>query len=456
MRRSLAIIGKKVGLEKLPMPGQDDSNGAWLTYCNRDTEVLKQAFESYMSFTKEHDLGRFSFTGPGQTLAAYRHRFMSEKLVLHRVPGLIDLEHSSYHGGRTEAFYIGNVPSSPIYYLDVTSMYGSVMKDSYFPCELLGRVRNPTRSEVRQAVKRFEILATCEVDLPEPVLPYLGERLTFPIGRFTTTLAGPEFNYCYERGYIKRVSEIVCYRRGQPFTRYVDYFWGLRQNALQHKDEVTAWMCKLFLNAFYGKWGQRNAVYETRKATHGEETGIQTVISSADGRRESRLCMGGKIWIKTGEVLAPHTSYPLASWITSAARIRLWELIKTVGREHVYYCDTDSVFVDQSGYNNVKHLIESNVLGKLELKEVGTELTIHGAKDYVLDGVIKLKGVPRKAIEIEPGMYEYVTFEGVRTRFRTGNVGQVAQKTVTKVLSREYQKGLVQASGWVQPFCLGD
>lgn len=456
MRASLKTIGKKIGLEKLPMPKQGDSEDRWLTYCVRDVEVLKQAFESYMGFVRENDLGRFSFTGPGQTLAAYRHRFMCEKLVLHRVEALLETERASYHGGRTEAFYIGTVPASPIYYLDVTSMYGSVMQENTFPCELLGRIRNPTPSQVRQAVKRFEVLATCSVDLPDPVLPHLGERLIFPIGRFETVLAGPEFVYCYERGYVRSVSEMICYRRGRPFTEYVDYFWGLRLKAKREGDEVSEWLCKLFQNAFYGKWGQRNPTYEVKAADHGEPTGIQTVISSVDGRRESRLCMGGKIWIKTGEKLANHSSYPLASWITSAARVKLWELIVKGGRDHVYYCDTDSIFVDDRGYSRLQPYLRSDCLGYLDTKEVGKELTIHGAKDYKLDGSVRIKGVPKKAVEIEPNTYRYDSFEGLKTRLHKGHVGMIPQIEVTKVLARDYQKGEVEDSGWVEPFRLNE
>lgn len=456
MRKSLKVIGKKVGLEKLTMPSQDDTTDKWLTYCIRDVEVLKQAFESFMHFVADNNLGRFSFTGPGQALAAYRHRFMSERLILHRVPALIETERASYHGGRTEAFYIGTVPQSPIYYLDVISMYGSVMKDEYYPCELLGRVRNPTRSEVKQALQRVEVLATCEVDLPEPALPYIGERLTFPIGRFSTVLAGPEFRYCYERGYVKSVSEIICYRRGQPFREYVDYFWDLKKRAKEEGNETMEWLSKLFQNAFYGKWGQRNPTYEVRKANHGEPIGMQIVISSIDGRRGSRLCMGGKIWIKTGEKLTSHTSYPLASWITSAARVKLWKLASRAGREHVYYCDTDSLFVDQTGYDRLSSYIQPGVLGKLEVKQVVKELTIHGAKDYEVDGVLRIKGVPRKSIQTDTNTFEYVSFEGVRTRLRKDHIGQVVQTTVSKVLAREYQKGDVQPDGRVVPFYLGE
>lgn len=454
MRRSLQAIGEKVGLEKLTMPSPDDTTDKWLTYCTRDVEVLKQAFESFMEFVSEHNLGRFSFTGPGQALAAYRHRFMSERLILHRVPALLDTEKASYHGGRTEAFYIGTVPQSPIYYLDVISMYGSVMKDEYYPCELLGRVSNPTRSEVKQALQRVEVLATCEVDLPEPALPYIGERLTFPIGRFKTVLAGPEFRYCYERGYVKNVSQIICYRRGQPFREYVDYFWELKKRAKEEGNQTMEWLSKLFQNAFYGKWGQRNPTYEVRKANHGEPIGMQTVISSVDGRRESRLCMGGKIWIKTGEKLTSHTSYPLASWITSAARVKLWELATVAGREHVYYCDTDSLFVDETGYNRLLPYIQPGVLGKLEVKQVVNKLTIRGAKDYEVDGVLRIKGVSKKSIQVDSNTFEYVSFEGVRTRLRKDHVGQVVQTTVSKVLGRDYQKGIVTPYGHVNPFVL--
>jgi hypothetical protein len=454
MRTSLSAIGERMGLSKLPMPNPSEFDNVWKVYCTRDVEVLKVGMEGYMDFVREHNLGSLALTGPAQAMTAYRHRFMEERIILHRYDAVIEQERASYHGGRTEAFYIGTVPQTPIYYLDVTSMYASQMREHTFPCEMLGEFTNPTAVDMRRLIKRYEVLVDCDLDTPLPVVPVRQDKLVFPVGTFRTTLAGPEFNYCWIREYVRKVHKVVVYRRGRPFPGYVDYFWGVRQRAMNEGDATMKWFSKLLLNSLYGKWGQRNPVYEVGDATPGELPGIVTVISTATGRRESRLTFGGKTWLKTGEAAARWTQVALASWITSYARVRLWELFLIAGLEHVYYCDTDSLFVDQQGYEALTGEIIPNTIGALDVRKVGESLTIHGAKDYVLDKEVALKGIPRTAHKLSEGVYSYMTFDRFRTRLRRGAPDTIRQRQVVKTVARIYDKGKVLPSGEVKPLLL--
>lgn len=451
MRRSLVALGKVVGLTKGTMPHPAESDAVWRVYCQRDVAVLKLAFERYMEFVRDEDLGKLALTGPGQALAAYRHRFMGERIVIHRAPLPMQTELASYHGGRVEAFYLGKVPASPVTYLDVNSMYADVMQTTSQPVQLLGRYTDPTPGRVREGLSRYEILCDCTVKLDVPAVPFVDGKLLFPVGRFRTVLAGPEFRLCHDRGYVDRVHVMQVYRRGHPFGGYVDHFWSARKAAQASGDETFGWFNKLLLNSLYGKFGQRNPSYTTHPANRGEQTGLQTVLSTATGRRESRLVFGGKVWLKTGDEPASHSFYAISSWITSAARVKLWLLIEKAGRDHVYYCDTDSLFVDNEGKRRLTEDIAAGVLGALDVREVGKSLTIHGLKDYSLDGSRTTKGIPDKAIEDSAGEFHYTTFDHLRTRLRQGAPDEIRQRTVTKRLTREYTKGRRTPSGAVEP-----
>ncbi|GAG18978.1 unnamed protein product, partial [marine sediment metagenome] len=256
------------------------------------------------------------------------------------------------------------------------------------------------------------------------------------IGQFRSVLAGPEFHYCYERGWCKRIHKLYLYRRGRPFIDYVDFFWERRQHFKQSGDEVHEWMCKLLHNSLYGKFGQRNPEYETSDNAGGIDDGIYYTINAESLTREIRLVIGDRIWIKSGDYPSNHTFYPLAAWVTSHARVYLWDLIKQGGSGNVYYCDTDSLFVNRSGYANLHSVLASDTLGALSIKETGRSLSIRGAKDYSLDQEDRIKGVPRTAerlpnrrtLETLPGhttptpvalgsgaaTYRYQTFEKVR------------------------------------------
>lgn len=449
---SIKQLGKKVGLEKLPMPSVKTPDEDWFAYCRRDVEVMKQGMEVFIRFIKEHDLGKFSLTIAGQALQAYRHHFLLGTIQIHRYPHVMEAERKAYHGGRTEAFYIGKVPVDKVYYLDVNSMYPSVMLRQNYPVRYHTQVLNPSLSRVAQASRDFEVMVKGQWNIPEPVLPVLDERLTFPIGRISSVITGPEYRYLADRGWITSIDKLWVYKRGQPFNDYINYFWNLRKEAIASEDKVWDWISKLFMNSLYGKFGQRNPIYEVLDAHPGQPDGLEAVITSLSSRPTSRMILGGKIWLKTGEEPAQWTFYPLSAWVTAYARLKLWDLIKLAGKGHCYYCDTDSLYVDQVGFDNLQHLIAENQLGKLGIKRQGRSLIIKGAKDYEFDGKRYLKGVPEKAIEIEPGVFKYWTFLKTRTKLRTGDPNQIIQKTITKKLSRKYKKGEILSTGEVIPY----
>jgi len=454
-RSSLKQLGARLGLEKLPMPSQSESNSVWEEYCRRDVEVLKLAMEGFVEYLREHDLGKLAYTASGQSMAAYRHRFMSDKITVHRLPQIMAWEREAYHGGRTEAFQLGTIPDTPIYYLDVNSMYASVMVDKGFPCELQAVYDTPRAHEITEGLSKFELLADCELMLDEPCIPVKLDKVCFPVGRVRSWLAGEELRYCWDRGYVRKVYTMLVYRRGRPFDRYVEWFWEQRQKAKQQDDPLHDWFCKLLLNSLYGKWAQVNPIYKQYPNLGVMDEGLYEMIDGASGRQETRLVFGNKVWVPVGEKPAYHSFFPLSVWVAAAARVKLWKLIVKAGERNVFYCDTDSLFVNQRGYDNLVHLIAPNELGKLDVRTKGTALVIHGAKDYELDDTIRIKGVPIRANKLSDNVYSYTTFLRTRTRWRKGLQDNVVQREVTKVLSRKYTKGETMADGKVQPFVLG-
>jgi hypothetical protein len=102
----------------------------------------------------------------------------------------------------------------------------------------------------------------------------------------------------------------------------------------------------------------------------------------------------------------PFTNLPIAAFISSWARLKLYELLETVGYDKVIYCDTDSVIYVQ----NIKEppvLETGNFLGELtdEIPE-GWKVLVFiglGAKNYAyrmvnlntgeIKDVMKIRGI---------------------------------------------------------------
>ena len=156
--------------------------------------------------------------------------------------------------------------------------------------------------------------------------------------------------------------------------------------------------------------------------------------------------------MKIGEEPAWWTFFPICACVTSYARLRLWELIRKAGRGHVFYCDTDSVFVDREGYERLRGELEEEGIGSLEVEGVENKMVIYGAKDYEFGSKRVIKGVPLDSKELSEGVYSFTSFMRFRSRLRSGDIEAVWQETKVRSRQGEYDKGIVTPSGWVEPY----
>jgi hypothetical protein len=111
---------------------------------------------------------------------------------------------------------------------------------------------------------------------------------------------------------------------------------------------------------------------------------------------------------------------------------------------NVLYCDTDSVFVNETGYDNLKSEISQSELGKLKLEKSG-DVEIFGAKDYKFNNEIKMKGIKKNATQLPDGTFKQLQFQTKNIRYRKGTEdGVVILEPIIKKLSRNYDKGTVK------------
>ncbi|GAJ00164.1 unnamed protein product, partial [marine sediment metagenome] len=81
-------------------------------------------------------------------------------------------------------------------------------------------------------------------------------------------------------------------------------------------------------------------------------------------------------------------------------------------------------------------------------------LYIEGCKNYRTENKRCIKGIPAKAIEISPGVFEYSQFKRQTAHLRSGQIAGVQINTVTRELKANYDKGVVMDNGRVIPFHL--
>ncbi len=453
-RMPLQTIGTNIGLPKLPMPSPDAPDEEWERYGRRDVEIIKDVFQAWLAFIRTNDLGGFAPTLASQAMNAYRHRFMSHQILIDNNTQATELSRSSYLGARTECFQIGQF-TGEYFYLDVNSMYPSVMLDGEFPRAIRGRYWRPSDNQVDEWLNECCVTALCRIKTEDPVYPVIhGGKLIFPVGEFMTHLATPELRHAVNHGHVTMVERIAVYDKAQLFHDYIKTIYGMRLDAQRQGDDVNAWLYKTMLNSLYGKFGQRGRFYTTIGECNPNLVEVDTeIIYETEEIRHIRRFGGLEQQLQIdGE---SRNSFPaIASHVTSYARLKLYNAIQTAGRENCYYCDTDSLIVNLRGFQRMEVFLDQRQLGKWKLENRISKMTIHGPKDYVLDTVTRTKGVRSNALWLAPNKIEQDQFMGLQGLLRLGSLNAPVSFKINKTLKRSYTKGIVNESGLVTPIRL--
>jgi hypothetical protein len=411
----------------------------------------------FRDFVRGADMGTMAPTLASQAMNAFRHRFMRHEIALHCDETALALERRAYYGGRVECFRVGEHTGS-FHKLDVNSMYPAVMRGNPYPTKLRWVRRNVTHQQMRAWIDAgYLVCADCEIETDTPCYPVIMDGvLLYPTGRFVTALCTPEIVQAMARGHLRDVRLVSVYECASIFDGYVDWFYPRKRD---ESDPILQYMYKIFLNALYGKFGQRAHDYDAI-GTVDDATlfSTQSAYNTVTGAWETVKLCGGTIYReRVAETAVDGEAYnsftAIAAHVTSYARVRLWGLIERAGTEHVYYCDTDSLFVDDAGLAALASEIDPRVLGALKNEGTASVIELRNPKDYTFDGAVKRKGVPKASAVMPDGSYRTVQWPSFSGMMRRG--GEYQNVVRYKHLDTVYKKAWVYPGGVTRPFVIG-
>ncbi len=453
---SLASIGESIGLGKLGFPTEEDSQETWDTYCKQDVRVIIKAVSDFIEFISSYDLGNFQATLASQAFTAFRHRFMDHKIHIHDKVDICQLERNGYYGGRSECFFIGEV-QGPLYYLDVNSMYPFVMLQNEYPSAIHHISRVDCLEDVYEFLQTYQAVAECMIETPDPIYPLrIDKRLCFPIGKFSCTLTTPEILHAMENGHLMHVGKIAYYEHAPHFRRFVETLYDLRQGFKQDNNETFSYMTKIMLNSLYGKFGQNGVKWTEINDDREPFEGITYERETPDSPILKLRYRLGRVQIHERKGESDNSFPAISAHVTANGRLLLWDLIRTAGTNNVFYTDTDSLIVNEQGYQNLASVLDADKLGGLKIEATGDSATFWGPKDYRFHNIERHKGIKKNATKLSNDTWEQDQFRSWDSMLSEGLDGYIPIKRVRKTLHRIYRKGNPTSSGWVQPFELAE
>lgn len=475
-RCSLRELGKGVGIPKGEMPSQDAPDSDWEAYCRNDVDVTAAGIDALIAFNRKEELGPWQPSIAGLAFSGFRARFMKEKVLVHNYRAALACERESYYGGVVDCPRIGRISAAPIYELDVCSMYPSVCREPV-PTVYVDHSFRVGPQVMAKLAQKYMLCGRVTVETYDYPYPVRGKQGTYyPLGRYETCLAHPELLHALHHGHIKWIHFLAWYRYSPIFREYMEHFVSKKSEYRQSGNEAFATICKYFANSLYGKTGQLTPQWQQ---WGGEAlTTLEERYGLAEGTLTDRYMKPpdlyeleehvrlpeipeplevrdyyGCVEVKTGDSESRDSCPVIAATITSRARMLLREYQRIATSGHWFYCDTDSIWTDETGYTNLVNAgcVEDESLGKLSLKKKHDWLDVWGPKDYETNLVKRLKGIRAGTKPDDKGGWTQLHFPSAAQQIRTGKDGGVFVASVTKHLNRKLTKCVQLPDGTTRP-----
>lgn len=461
---SIKKLGKLLNMDKIEYDYY--SNGInWkkaVTYCRRDVDILYYTYLHYFDVLKL--IGNMSdkITVASQSLEIYKRFFLPhDNIEIHRIKELHKLERFGYKGGRCECFRIGKFKN--VYSFDINSMYPYIMKNKDLPYKLKYTRSTMTVKELEKFITddTYYIYAECYIKTERRCFSKIyNKRLCFPVGEYWEFLHHNEIKNALEHGEIIKVFNVCIYEKANLFYDYVNYFYNARRKYKEEKNDIYAYLFKLFLNSLYGKFGQKKIETICEKADI-DYTGNILEITVENGEKVYKNWLyfnGSRYYTKTvGEA---YSSFPIiAGAITAEARTLLYKYIEVCGIENMYYCDTDSLFTNEIGKERLEKVgaLSETELGKMKLEKFCDTLEIRNCKDYTYTEK-KQEYIKRKGINVYSEQTEQTAENEYNVNYWSGYRDILKSKENKyfteirkKIYNTEYKKGILKGT-YVMPY----
>lgn len=452
LREIAAMMGLTKGSPNFETVDDKELSG----YCRNDVLILARAMEQYIGFLENNDLGLFRDTLAAQSFGAFRHRFMSHKVFIHRFVRGIELEESSYHGARCEIFRVGKWGAGPYYKLDVNSMYVSIMARELLPVALSRIEETSTPARLRHALKHQGVIADVTISPTEPIFPVARERANvYPLGTFRTVLTTPELRLALDRGWVVETHGFAAYKMRPLLRQYALWTWEQRKRAKSEGNALYSQLFKDLGNSVFGKFGQRDYWDEIIGECPPDDLSSEHVVNLRTGEQYMLYHICGQVHRIRKAGLGYNALVAVCSHITAHGRLLLWEIIKTAGRAHVLYCDTDSVIVDYAGFERLAGWVDNAELGKLKLEGISPTVEIRARKDYTFGDQPVISGIPADATRTDDDAYQCTIWPALATYLRTPRKDVYTTSTRIQHKTPAVYDGVLTPSGELLPFQLG-
>jgi hypothetical protein len=434
----LSHVGSEIGLPKLPMPPDNAAHYRWERYCMRDAEIVYRCVKDIIQYIKDENLGNWQPTGAGMAYATWRHKFMQHKVLVHDDVEALTAERAAMHTGRAEAWRHGKLMGDVWTEVDMRNAYTTIAAECDLPVKLKMKVGKLDGAQLASICTMYRVLARCRVDCEQPVAPYHdGSRTLWPVGTFETWLWDTEIAAVRESGGTISVDHAFLYTRAPVLADWAKWVLSvLRDESAGTSPVVRTWL-KHCARALIGRIGLRCPNWDLFGDNPEGITGITHTTDITTGKTVRMMHVGSKTFAERDRTEGRDSLPQITSWIMAECRARLWRAMAAAGLSEIAHVDTDSLIVSRRGLAALRAALGADFGTWWSVKGSYRRMIVYGPRNYRGDGLRKAAGIPRKAVERLPNLFEGERWHGMAADLTDGRSGAVTVVTGTWEMTRK-------------------
>lgn len=458
--------------------GEYDQPTSTTAHTSRARSVLwVRAYQQLADWWRTTAKAPFGLTAAAMSIGILRTHIADKTLCTHSNASAHKLERDASYGGMQRVWYYGDIgqtwrystvadpapPKSeygrikgPLYQLDVKSMYPWLLRERRFPTKIADVYYRMQPNELLHWCRTLGVIARVTVETESPEYPLrVGQRIIYPVGRFTTALTGPELLRIAAEGRICHVHYVVTYLTGTPFKSAAAALLAMRDSGDGETNAGWSIFAKNVANSLGGKLAQKRGEWHEREE-HPAQVPFGTWSEvRGRGRRSRRYkALAGLVWEWEPDATGAGPYTAAFAYLTAYGRLHMRAVRDQCPDRGCVAMDTDGLWVVDGAVSAVPHFRREAdcPAGGLRVKSRVAAARFLGPKHYYTSHGWTLSGFAERVVgpsALHVTDTQRVTPLGSRTGTAPRGTSVVFR---TSALAPESYGVSVGKDGWASPW----
>ena len=403
----LNTIAPLTGTVKFAMPHNAASEDTWNEYCMQDTEIVYRVVSRLVGYIRGNHLGNWQPTGAGMAYTTWRHRFLHHKVLVHDDSDALGAEREAMHTGRAEAWRHGELTGDLWTEVDLRNAYLMIGAECELPRKLRTRYGRLQLTHYHRLCERYRMLCHVRIHTDHPVVPARSDnRHIWPTGMFETWLWDTEVDCALRYGAEAEIIDSYAYAKAPILMDWARWIITVLWDQDDNIDPVVKTWLKHCSRALIGRLSLRVPSWEVLGENPEGITGITRMTDAETGYTHRLMHVGDRTLIEVMRDEGRDSLPQVTGWIMAECRVRLWDAMNAAGLDNIAHVDTDSLVINRAGVVNMKRHYGAEFGRLWQVKGSWKRLEVFGPRCYFRDKARVTSGIPARAAETAPGVYE--------------------------------------------------